>query len=601
MNPSFISLRLGALQPRKSSNTLTASLLLGFLNIGFQSSAWSQTALPDPTPELRRQQEREAETRKRLETQPDVRLPEQAKAELTRLLEAEKPCYKIDAIHIDGEDAKDFAWIQGAFTGIEKDDAPLGRCIGAQGINLLLKRGQDALIAKGYVTSRLVAQEQDLKTGQLHLTLIVGRIRDIRFKTEGAVGSDKPDTNKAIVAVSNPTSYRNAFPGKPGDILNLRDIEQGLENFKRVPTVEADIKIEPAQALGQSDIVIEWKQSKRFRYSGSLDDTGSDTTGKYQGSATISYDNPLGLNDLFYVTLSGGVGGKEGPTPKGTQGVVAHYSVPYGYWNIGTTLSTSKYKQTVIGAYENYLYSGSSLNWEAKASNVLFRNAAHKTNFSAKLLRKGSNNYIDDTEVEVQRRITSAVELSLAHRYYWGSATVDGQIAYKQGLKILGALAAPEEAFDEGTSQYKIINLDASISTPFKLGEQNFKLDSAFKLQHNLTPLIAQDRFAIGGRYTVRGFDSKASLAAEKGFYLQNTVSWRIPKLDQEAYLGVDIGKVSGLAVEGLVGDTLAGAVLGLRGKLKGVGYDIFVGRPLRKPSELQAGSVFGFSLNYSF
>lgn len=34
---------------------------------------------------------------------------------------------------------------------------------------------------------------------------------------------------------------------KSGALLNIRDMEQGLENFKRVPTVEADFKIQPAE------------------------------------------------------------------------------------------------------------------------------------------------------------------------------------------------------------------------------------------------------------------------------------------------------------------------------------------------------------------
>ncbi len=549
------------------------------------SLAWSQTALPDPASELRRQQEREAESRKRQEARSDVRLPEQAKAELMRLPVSESPCYKIDSIHIDGESAADFAWIQDAFSGVANDDEPFGRCIGAQGINLLLKRGQNALVAKGFITSRLLAQQQDLKTGKLTLSLVLGRVGAIRF-------ADPKSSHPSVI---------NALPASVGDILNLRDIEQALENFKRVPTAEADIKIEPGALPGESDLVIEWKQSKSVRYSLGLDDSGSDTTGKRQASATVSVDNPLGLSDLFYVTLNHDAGGGKGLSPKGTQGVTLHYSVPMGYWNISTTASDTSYKQTVKGANEDYLYSGKSANAEVKLSRIVYRDATNKTTLAAKLYRKGSQNFIEDTEVEVQRRITSGVELSAAHRLFWGNSTLEGQLTYKQGLKLFGALPAPEEEFDEGTSLFKIISLDASISTPFKVGEQKFKLENSVKVQRNKTPLIAQDRFSIGSRYTVRGFDAKTSLAAEKGILLQNTLNWTIPKTETDVYLGVDYGHVSGAATENLVGTSLIGAVLGWRGNYKGVSFDLFVGRPLRKPSELEVGNVFGFNLNYGF
>ncbi len=558
------------------------------LQVLLQTTSWAQTVQPDPVIELRRQQERELQERKRLESSPQVR-PDAPKAVyFERLPVSETPCLRIEKIRIEGGEGSNWSWLVDSLDGVKGDDSPINRCLGANSINLLLKRGQNALVAKGLITSRLLAQQQDLKTGQLNLTLVLGRIGAIRF-------ANPKDTHAAST---------NAVPAVVGDVLNLRDIEQALENFKRVPTVEADIKIEPSANPGESDLVIDWKQAKSVRYSLSLDDSGSDTTGKRQVSATVSYDNPLALSDLFYLTLNRDAGGgnsETAPSPKGTQGGTLHYSVPMGYWSLSTTASVNSYKQTVIGANENYLYSGKSTNAEVKLSRIVYRDAANKTTVAARLYRKSSNNYIDDTEVEVQRRVTSGVEASLAHRLFWGSATVDAQLTYKQGLKILGALVAPEEEFDEGTSQFKIITADASISVPFKLAEQQFKLDSSVKIQSNRTPLIAQDRFAIGSRYSVRGFDSKASLAAEKGVLLQNTVSWTIPKAGAELYLGIDYGRVSGPSTETLVGNSLVGSVIGLRGNFQGLSYDLFVGRPVRKPAELDVGNTFGFSLNYSF
>ncbi len=81
-----------------------------------------------------------------------------------------------------------------------------------------MNRVQNAIIAKGYVTTRVLAAPQDLKTGVLQLTIIPGHVGAIRFT---------PDSSKHI-------SMWNAAPINAGDILNLRDIEQTLENFKRV-------------------------------------------------------------------------------------------------------------------------------------------------------------------------------------------------------------------------------------------------------------------------------------------------------------------------------------------------------------------------------
>lgn len=239
---------------------------------------------PLPGQELLRQQERERIQRERLEPSPDVRfeLP-QALSDSDHLPEQEVPCFIIHQIQLLGENASDFQWALHAAN--PEADPALGRCLGAAGINLSMKRIQNAIVARGYVTTRILAEPQDLNAGTLRLTLVPGRIRNIRFAEDS----------------SSRATLWNAMPANPGDLLNLRDIEQALENFKRVPTSEADIQIVPAEGdhaqPGESDVLIHWKQKLPLRLSLSLDDSGSESTGKYQGNVALSLDHLLTLND----------------------------------------------------------------------------------------------------------------------------------------------------------------------------------------------------------------------------------------------------------------------------------------------------------------
>ncbi len=91
--------------------------------------------------------------------------------------------------------------------------------------------------------------------------------------------------------------------------MNLRDIEQALENLRRLTTAEADIQIVPGTQPGESDLVVLWKQKQPLRFTLSTGDSGSEATGRYQGSATLSVDNPFLLNDLFYASFSNDLGG----------------------------------------------------------------------------------------------------------------------------------------------------------------------------------------------------------------------------------------------------------------------------------------------------
>lgn len=196
-----------------------------------------------PNHELLRQQERERALREQQEQTPDVRLqPAPDRLSFEHLPEGEQPCFAINEIRLVGDGAKAFGW---ALKSVDPaEDPATGTCLGSRGVSVVMKRVQNAIIAKGYVTTRVVAAPQDLSDGDLELTVVPGTIRAIRF-------ADRTDSR---------ATYWNALPAKPGDLLNLRDIEQALENFKRIPTVEADIQIVPAEgddALpGQSDLVI---------------------------------------------------------------------------------------------------------------------------------------------------------------------------------------------------------------------------------------------------------------------------------------------------------------------------------------------------------
>lgn len=564
----------------------------GLVLLGMAFSAAAQQVGDPGAQELLRQQERERALREQQESRPDVRLESSQGEQGERLPTQEQPCVRIDRIVLEGEGAKGFQWALAAAD--PREDPASGRCLGTEGINVVMKRVQNAIIARGYVTTRVLSAPQDLNTGTLTLSVVPGRFREAVFS--------EADARHPVLA--------NALPIRSGGLLNLRDIEQGLENLQRVPTVSADIKIAPADgegaAPGQSDLQIDWKQRSPVRASVTLDDAGSQGTGKLQANATLSLDNPLGLNELFYVSAGRGLFNGQG---KDTSSWTAHYDVPYGYWLFGATASAYDYRQTVVGAYESYDYSGRSGNAEARVDRLLLRNAKTKLGIYGRGWQRTSKNYIDDTEIEVQRRRTSGWELGLTHKQFIGAATLDTTLAYRRGTGAFHALRSPEEmaqAWDptlplEGTSRMKVITADAQFSLPFQLGKQRLRYTAAWRAQWNRTPLSPQDRFAIGGRYTVRGFDGESSLSGERGWSLRNDLSLGLGG-GQEFYVAADYGRIGGPSAQWQSGRDLAGMALGLRGGWQQLSWDGFVGSALHKPANFPTDyTTFGFSLAWRY
>lgn len=552
-------------------------LCLSLLSLG----AYAQDSA---TQELLRQQERERALREQQETSTDVRLPQVQSPDLQTLPTHETPCFTIRHIRLIGELSQKFQWALKAADPVE--DPASGRCLGVNGINVVMSRMQNAIVARGFITTRVLAQPQDLNAGELVLTLIPGRVRNIRL-TAGAEAD---------------ATFWNAMPVKSGDLLDLRAIEQALENFKRVPTVEADIQIAPADGPdaqpGQSDLVIQWTQKQRARINLTVDDSGSKATGRLQAGATVSFDHFLWLNDLFYVNYNSDITRGGG---KGTKGYTFHYSIPFRYWLAAVTRNGYSYYQAVAGSTQSYVYSGISDNTELRISRLLYRDTTRKIGAYGRAWQRSSNNNIDDTEVLVQRRRMAGWEFGLTHRQFVGASTLDLSAGYRQGTGTFNSLPAPEEAFGEGTSRPRLFLADMQFGLPFILSGQKLRYNASLRAQWNRTPLVPQDRFAIGGRYTVRGFDGELSLVGERGWLWRNDLAW-VAGAGQELYVALDIGRVGGPSAERQLGKQLTGTALGMRGTYRRFAWDIFAGTPVDKPDGFRTADVTtGFNLSASF
>ena len=550
------------------------------------------------TQQLQRQQQREDLQRRTQAPTPEAPPPFPAPTGPTRLPTDEAPCTPIRQLQLGGPYADAFSWLLPAASGDRGDDDPVGRCLGTSGIAVVQSRLQAMLVRNGYITSRvLVGSQQVAASGRLVMTVVPGLLH----RTLLDAASDTAPQRLVLGAV----------PATPGQPLRLRDIEHGLENLKRIPNAEADIQIVPADepdeadvaagadpSSGASDLRVHYRPGRPLRLDLGLDDGGTRSTGKRQGTATLSWDNPLGLSDQLALSLGHSL---EHRDSRGTRSAALNYSVPWGYWLFGASAARNRYRQSVAGASQTYVFSGTSDTADLRVQRVVWRSATARTGVGVRTARRSSTSFIDDTEIEVQRRVTALWEISVTHRQYFGEAVADAGVTLRQGTGDYGAMRAPEEAFGDGSSRMRLVVADLAYTRPLLWAGQRLRVASAWHGQWNRTPLTPQDRIAIGSRYSVRGFDGESSLLAERGWFWRNDLGWAVAE-GVEAYLGLDAGHVGGPSARLLAGRSLAGGVVGLRGNRAGLGYDLFVGRPLHKPGSFDtARTTVGLQLGYGF
>ncbi|WP_174634714.1 ShlB/FhaC/HecB family hemolysin secretion/activation protein [Yersinia thracica] len=455
-----------------------------------------------------------------------------------------------------------------------------GHCLDDKGLSTLQKTLQWQLVTDGYITSHVTFTEDSYMGGTLFLTLIPGSLSGINHH------EDSHDYAR----------LNTVFPGRLGDIVNLQNLEQGLENLQRLPSVNATMDVVLNREDLTSQIVVKRQQSRFWRINTFLDNAGHYAVGRYRVGTTLFLENPLSLSDLAYFSAGRDL---DNHHDKGNSNFALHYSVPFGHWLLSMTGSQGGYYQSLLIDNSAFKYHSRWRSLDMQIQRLLTRGYNYKTVGHTGVLIRKSNRFFANSEVEIQRSDTVDWQLGLQHLYYARWATMRGEVNYQQGTQWFGARPSPG---NESFSASKLINLTASLDIPFILGEQLFHYQPTFSHQYTRSNLAIQDDFSIGGRSSVRGFATGMALVGSQGWFLKNDIAWVNQRLASQLYVGVDYGEVSKKGGQFLLGNRLVGGVLGIRGSYHQFGYDFNIGLPLDKPRELNTDpAVFGFVVNWQY
>lgn len=569
----------------------------GYAASGGTQNFNTQSAIPQDLslPEIIRQDQRLSDLKQQLDTQAVIQPVATNLFKKQALIVEEDPCFDIQKIVVDVDDSYPktvdaFLFLTNTLN--KKSNLIVGQCIGTQSLQNVVRFAQNELMKKGFVTSQIVVPEQDMTEGTLYFQIVPGRIAQIIHE-----GSDL-----------SKLQLKTALPFKQGDLLNIRLLDQALENLKKVTGLDVDIRIEATStesAEGLSNILITTQSYKKMNISLSVDDSGNKSTGQYIGNIGISLNNPLRLNDSFNLNFSHSLDDIHQDRNKS---YFASYQLPFQTFDLSASYNWYEYDQYVAGYEKPILYSGESQQTNVTLSKMLLRGTQYKTSIYGKVYQKQNRNYIEDIEIGVQHRRTAGWHAGIQHKHYLGQTLVDVSIDYRRGVGAFNSLAAPEEEITdifgnplpaEGYSRAPLWSADLRINYPFALLNQSAQYRINWKGQYAPKVLVPQDRFYIGGRYSVRGFDGEVMLSGDNGHFLQQEINVNLP-FNSQFYVGVDQGWIGG--EHSISGQRyLAGGVAGMRTYYQGLYLDAFAGHGLVAPSSMKREMITGFSLSYSY
>lgn len=480
-------------------------------------------------------------------------------------------CYQIEHIELGGAEHLG----AGMRRRIEAEFA--GSCLGVAQITRILSLITFDYVRQGYVTTRAYLPAQDLHQGTLRIQIIEGIISSVRIDGNGSHASTL-----------------TAFPGLTGRILNLRDLEQGIDQLNRLSSNHARLDIRPGAKAGESDVVVRNEAQFPLHVFTSYDNQGASSSGQHAVSGTLLEDGLLGLNEALSYTHRQSV---EHPDHYSEQNSVA-LSIPYGYYMLSMNASRSRYFNRVqLPSGASAPLEGSSQSTSVSLDRVLYRDQSSRFDMSAGLSSGQSRNYFAQQFLIVSSRNLTVLNLRANYSAFLSGASVSASLGYDQGLKAFGAMRDADDAGpDQPRAQFRKLLANVSLTYPFRVAGQTFSYGGQLSVQHAYTPLFGSEQMLIGGAWSVRGFYDN-SLTGDSGYTLRNELSWHLPDIVRSharttrLYGAFDSGYVKNLS-DRESGGSLTGATGGLRMDWKHLSLDLYRSYPLSKPASMQRESA---------
>lgn len=307
------------------------------------------------------------------------------------------------------------------FTFLRKTIKPfVNRKLTVEDVNRLSTNLNTALIEHGYVTSRIGIPSQSLASGNLQFNLQLGRVESVLYKT-----------------YAQPLPWQNAFPIREGDILNIRNIEQGIEQMKRIGSQNVSVELEPGTKPLATNIVLETTKKPAIHGMISIDDSGLKDTGKLQWTAAIGVDRVFNANDSLNLSINRDAA-QDGER-KGSRNHTISYSIPRGKDTFSISYSDMKYHQTINSMATPFISSSHAKTVRGSWNHVFHRDRTTKRSWDIIISKRNAKNYINDVEVAVQRANTASLEVGISERRYIKQNTLYSRVAIKQGVGWFGS------------------------------------------------------------------------------------------------------------------------------------------------------------------
>ncbi|MDR0676404.1 MAG: hypothetical protein LBF97_05135 [Elusimicrobiota bacterium] len=358
-------------------------------------------------------------------------------------------------------------------------------------------RLQNLSLEKGYVTTRVYIDFSKIDEGILRYVYSEGILEKIVFA----------DGNKHSL------EKFTAFPFTKNRILNIRRIEQGMEQMNRLASNNVTMYIKTGETDSGTIIEIQNYKSKKNSLNIGVDNSGTKGA-EYRYSFGLENDNILRLNDSFYLNYSAGIEDKE----IYNRNLYMSLGIPFGYWRVNSSFSKSNYMNTIEGFAGKIESKGGTDDLRIGVERILMRGQFFKTNIGAGINKKETKSYLNGSKLDVGSRVLVPMEIYLDNTFYMKQGSIFIKFNYIESLDRFGA-RKDEAGIQDGDpkAQYKKLGFNGYMSRRFSVFKFPINYLISARGQYSYDDLFGSEQFSPSNRALKDG-----SISAETGYSISN-------------------------------------------------------------------------------
>jgi len=368
-----------------------------------------------------------------------------------------------------------------------------------------------AYINKGYVNSGAIIPDQSIQDGQLTYQIIEGKLTDIHI--EGT---------KYFL----PFYFRQRIEQSAGPPLNIRPLKERLEILLQDTRIQRlNSALKPGLKPGEATLDVRVEEASPFKAWAEFNNFQSPTIGAERGLGTIAVDNPLGVGDHFAFTY----GQSEGLNPL----LDTTYVVPFTPQD--TTLGF-RYRRNdfrvVTSPFDDLNIKTTAEIFTITLRQPVYRSLTDEVTLSLIGEHLETKSTLDGTGFSFIPGTTNngkAVVSALRFGQEWVHRQPTQVFAvysrFSVGLDVLNA-TNNQTTSDDPDSHFFIWLGQAEWAR--RIDPWGIQFISNLALQISNDSLFPLEQFAVGGRYSVRGYREN-QLVRDNAFLF--SIESRIPVL----------------------------------------------------------------------